>query len=261
MLNSGEFIQYKALIQGNKIEDAKKLLLSCINDNALVYRYFRGNNRDFHSVKTNNLWMSNAAYFNDPYDCAFLIKVYEGTYDSSESEKALSDWILQREADERAARRQSSTFVLSFSQLHNSLPMWGYYASDHRGFCVGYKLKTLIEQFNCFPVIYSDDLPSTNVDEDYYMEIALTKNTQWSHEKEWRIVRYDSKQKGKNGVFLQFCTPSEIIVGCNNHKSIIDELMPCHFNTISDYHKRKKVGLKVAYKKRDTFALGEKNVE
>ena len=150
--------------------------------------------------------------------------------------------------------------------------MWGYYAGDHKGLCVGYRVKRLIKKYNCFPVIYSDRMPATR-DDNHYMEQALTKSKQWSHEKEWRIVNHCPQNQGQSGFLFSFVEPSVILLGCrfeenesiiaNDRKKIreIKESMPCHFAVISDYHIKSGVKLEILYRDRESFELCEKRVK
>lgn len=41
---------------------------------------------------------------------------------------------------------RSSLFVACFSEVNNSFPMWGYYAADHKGICLGYVLTVIKNQ-------------------------------------------------------------------------------------------------------------------
>ena len=99
--------------------------------------------------------------------------------------------------------------------------MWGHYANNHRGVCIGYPLKELIEKYDCFPVIYSEELVQHKGKESILQEI-LTKYKEWEYEQEWRIVQIDESRRGEQGKLIDFIKPKEIYLGCKNNDLIID---------------------------------------
>jgi hypothetical protein len=121
------------------------LVLAEIPDDKIIYKYFRGINRDFDTIKVPELWLCNAYRLNDPFDCAFV-----------KGHKEIDEYIRNR-AD--SINMQNKTFISCFSEKSDSMIMWGTYANCHRGICVGYSLKELVEKFNCLPVVYEETLP------------------------------------------------------------------------------------------------------
>lgn len=86
--------------------------------------------------------------------------------------------------------------ISCFSENKDSLLMWSYYASSHKGVCLGFNLindKELAE--HCYKVQYSKHFNAG--DESY---IYFTKSEEWQHEKEWRIVTYDSEYINTNSL-------------------------------------------------------------
>lgn len=91
--------------------------------------------------------------------------------------------------------------ICCFSEDPKSILMWSHYAASHTGFCIGYDFYELgkkdLRSRSIFPVIYSDERfdatdffgknPNTN-NILYLHQAALMKSTQWSYEKEWRLV-------------------------------------------------------------------------
>ena len=75
------------------------------------------------------------------------------------SESHTCEYLEQEKADQESKRRTNATFVACFSERCDSSAMWGYYSADHKGMCIGYDLRELIDKFGIMPVIYSEDLP------------------------------------------------------------------------------------------------------
>lgn len=121
--------------------------------------------------------------------------------------------------------------------------MWSHYANNHRGFCVSYNLLALNQklQFSAVPVLYTQDrvcLHSISLDQDklsketmsLFIKSITSKSTDWSYEKEWRIIqdetacgpKWDDKNKG---ALLDTISPSSIILGCCASDELTSVLM------------------------------------
>lgn len=84
-----------------------------------------------------------------------------------------------------------------FSEIHDSMLMWSYYADSHKGICIEYDLSKLPENSTNQLVIdsltkvqYSPnriDCLSGDAEENI-VKILTSKSDVWSHEQEWRIV-------------------------------------------------------------------------
>lgn len=92
--------------------------------------------------------------------------------------------------------------VLSLSENPLNELMWAHYANSHSGFAVGLDVdsdffrpkpgepKVCGELMN---VIYSDTIPVVYVEAgtlDIPKEVFFTKATNWSYEREWRMIKY-----------------------------------------------------------------------
>lgn len=211
--------KYIKFIQSGNIKKAKEHLLKTVPEDMLVYKYFRGINRDWNTIISNNLWMNQAIKFNDPYDCAFLYNHHsKETYDpQKEKDLAFEEYIKQIKQDKSSQNVQSSIFIFCFSEKCDSLLMWGHYADEHKGICIGYNLKNLIENYDCLPVIYNKQMPQIkdidfNSPETLY-ECILTKSVDWKYEYEWRIIKIDKNSNGKSGNLIPFIEPDAIYMG------------------------------------------------
>ena len=160
-LNIEQFKIYKECIYDGNIEKAKNMLLETIPRDQVIYKYCRGLNRDWNRIIKPELSLSQAGGFNDPYDCAFLCNCHSNEIYNGENEYnlAVEKEIEQYEQDKKSYIMQNTVYVGCFSERNDSLLMWSHYGDEHRGLCIGYNLHDLIKKYNCFPVIYSDEMP------------------------------------------------------------------------------------------------------
>jgi len=95
--------------------------------------------------------------------------------------------------------------LLSFSERWESAAMWGYYSADSSGFALGFwtshpsilplpMLKVNYTQQRC--EFEADKMnPKDIASHKHIMKIIQTKNEDWAHEKEWRLVGHISTLK------------------------------------------------------------------
>lgn len=201
----------------NKLK-VKDFLLDTIYLDDCIYKYYRGLNRDFDTISSPAVWLCNAFYLNDPFDSYFLLKGKE------ESDRNITLW-KQLQHDTKARNMQRTIFLASFSERSDSILMWSHYANNHKGVCIGYSLKELIEKYDFFPVVYEGRLQQYTDGSSELREI-LTKYTDWSYEKEWRLIQKDEKGKSLNGKCIPFVKPKEIILGCKSDDLIFRTSIP-----------------------------------
>ena len=136
----------------------------------------------------------------------------------------METYMRQEKENRKTEALRSALFVACFSETNNSFPMWGYYAADHKGICLGYNLYDLVEKYQCMPVIYSNELLFYGEDssERNILANTLTKSDEWIHEREWRIVIKDDINVGKSGIIRDFVLPKEIYIGCQQQKTIAE---------------------------------------
>ncbi|TJZ71705.1 DUF2971 domain-containing protein [Chitiniphilus eburneus] len=96
--------------------------------------------------------------------------------------------------------------VLCLSEAKNSLLMWAHYAQNHKGFVVGldtehphfHQKKNETDEFRHLrKVLYSSERPSKSLKSTSPEDMLLTKSSDWSYEKEWRIFRALSESEQK----------------------------------------------------------------
>lgn len=124
----------------------------------------------------------------------------------------------------------NSIGILSLSKKSCSRPMWAYYSKDHTGFVIEFSyIESGLKEINSPAgtsgnVIYDKERPSTKegVTATHMFKEALYKDSQWSHEEEYRITaglnRFSPKKTDGNGfplctVTLPYDYVSRIIIG------------------------------------------------
>ena len=142
--------------------------------------------------------------------------------------------------------------ICSLSELADSAQMWEKYADDASGYCVEYDMTDYQEVDLLYPVVYQDErniniinnivlsyvgemilkLSCGKVDADCssYARMFLTKNTEWTYQKEWRLLG-DANQKIQAPKISAVCLgrnvsqehKQEMIRFCNEHNIVIKE--------------------------------------
>jgi hypothetical protein len=191
----------------------------------ILYRYrsLEGNGMDRlrEIVSDRQIYFSNPAAFNDPFDCRPVFSM-----DASEQEQLQYFYgVYKRQApnQSRSARLAEVSRLLQspnspvlpeavrgFSEYYyryiaggvgllcvtaspDDILMWSHYASSHRGVCLGFRAEST--SFNtALKVRYEESRPVINPvfqNPDEMLERALlTKASHWEYEKEWRLIRY-----------------------------------------------------------------------
>jgi hypothetical protein len=115
----------------------------------------------------------------------------------TDPEGFLARWDPKQGHDNTMRIRRQDARVFCMSATALSIPMWSYYADGHKGICIGFRPSE--DPFLCEaqPVGYREDYPDVHdheVDDDEYFRLTvLTKSQDWSHEKEWRVVRWKDR--------------------------------------------------------------------
>jgi Protein of unknown function (DUF2971) len=195
------------------------------------------------------LYFAAPTTFNDPFDSGFHISCQgelnqeiiasQAIKNVRKAHPNLSDEDALRTADEVAAEivarhhpEASRQFGRSLSRDYNdkagvccfaAIPtdilMWSHYANCHRGICLQFRTDVAGSIFSrAQPVTYSElyptlDLHTIVVNERLRARAAwmLTKSSQWSYEREWRILDFET------GTGPQTFPPScltAVILGC-----------------------------------------------
>ena len=216
-----------------------------------LYKFFslsdeeESNEKRFRTLENSKLFLSEVSSFNDPFDC----RAYY--YDPSQLMKY--DWLS--EYNGRLFDNPCSYLrVASLTQNDpSSLPMWAHYASNHRGYCVSYKISENPDLSTLsYPVQYTDkriditrfvdhraqlltnldrrSIPTDGVNSPVrsialpmvYLVMVLSslKHSSWSYEREFRCLA-STRSPGMPYIYAK---ASEIYIGINCKKENVDRL-------------------------------------
>ena len=62
----------------------------------------------------------------------------KASYPKSQRKEAMETYMRRETENRKTEALRSSLFLACFSEVNNSFPMWGYYAADHNGICLGW---------------------------------------------------------------------------------------------------------------------------
>jgi Protein of unknown function (DUF2971) len=192
---------------------------------------------------------SSAFNLNDPNELKFNIKLDVHSDEMKQryfidnpnaSEKDYEDWknqvspnfIWYQEQEQRGIVGQLIT-LSCFTDSYNNNVMWSHYANNHQGICVEYKselfnyLKSLKGFFAQNYVKYAKAPPEIDAsryrDEENIWKMIFTKQSEWSYEKEVRIVRLSNKDIE----FIEFPQSliKNVIVGSKAPEELINRVL------------------------------------
>ena len=173
-----------------------------------LYKYYSFSSKYWKdNVYSGQLAFSFPSNFNDPFDSRWFLD-YERIY----RERFLEineEWTIEKfggkEFFENCVHLNEEDLlylrymfcICCFSETPYSNLMWGHYANKHTGFCLEYDLECLPKKLQLImPIVYTSVpfdasmiLDMRGID-DKYAPICplLFKSTDWSYEKEWRII-------------------------------------------------------------------------
>ena len=219
--------EYEKLVLRGDIIKAKQIV--CDNASQIkLLKFFRGTQLQLNTVMSGEFWLSNAKFFNDPYDSLPLANMRSkpkyDRYNPAERKLALEEYEKQAKSDSVAYAIQRSIFVACLSEISLfNLHMWSYYADEHKGFCAEYSLQKLLDSgVDIFPVVYAEKWDADRTNPEFSTQVALIKSVEWAHEKEWRVVCVSPDKENKIGIRLNAVMPETIYVGCHDQEHITD---------------------------------------
>jgi hypothetical protein len=182
-----------------------------------LYRYRTIDKRELPGIfTTQKVYLSDAMKFNDPFETMPLLRV-------SRSEVVRNRYLMgivaknypraDRNTRRRLARSRrhrltdqdflrkicdeviSSTGVYCLSERNADLLMWAHYSDGHKGICLEFDSTAAGTFFwEAARVAYQEEYPKVNMQDlgspQNILAMHLTKSTHWSHEREWRIVKF-----------------------------------------------------------------------
>lgn len=176
-----------------------------------IYKYYSlGNNIDknnqkFNAIRTNMIWSSIYSEFNDPYECQYMYLVPEDFIEMGFPSNAQILW----EKIINEIRQRITT--ICFTQNPDDMPMWAFYANEHKGFCVEYQIEDPSQLYPVFYVekrlkaqalfinlvyeIFNQELPTEkrNLSLKHIMLLSAFKHKSWESENEIRAIFLNSK--------------------------------------------------------------------
>lgn len=194
--------------------------------NISLYLYRAVNENTIDSLKNNYLWFSERSALNDTFDSKFYEKL---------ADEDLCEVVKE-------ARIRS----LSGAEEHYNTLMWGYYANGSRGIAIEYEfdIETLIENNIIInKVEYENSLRPQNTMPEFmdYGKTYFTKNLDWQHENEWRLIAKSENLKDGHKLFDFFKLKSitfgletsdedkkliqSLVKGCKFYQMVCDDII------------------------------------
>lgn len=219
------------------------------------------NEKRFSSLERGEIWFSSREAMNDPFE-------FKGLY-LDKAKMCRNRW--SPDAVERIKHDlQDSFFLSSFTtNMCNNLPMWAYYANNHAGYCIKYRVNkgASVHQVMYFDQRYQIDGVVTklfdygriqnditvpeenrkkaNIEYQECLKIIhkmyLIKHTSWNHENEFRLF-YDAlpDERGRNiSAASVGLTPTDVYCGVHCSKKHIEKIQSISDKTGLVFHRCK----------------------
>jgi len=156
----------------------------------MLYKHRAINEYFWPLLESGEIWCPSAHSLNDPYEFDFRLLV----------SSVNGHQIIQSEL-EQARDVMKNYGVISFVEINDSILMWAYYSESHMGVCLGFErtdTNDLGKWEYCVPVRYHPDnelpsvMPLDLTETETVTKIITTKSNEWRHEREWRLLTYES---------------------------------------------------------------------
>ncbi|STO56732.1 DUF2971 domain-containing protein [Grimontia hollisae] len=177
-----------------------------------IFKYREFTKSSIELLVNQELWFARPDTLNDPFECQMMMpEMLESIWRHHEVEQKEREKISQF-----LTKSLDNVGICSFSKTRQNQLMWAHYADEHKGFCIGFSKKALMQDIHpvhCENVEYQKDLPYKGVIEriKYFENRPLSeipfhnssysiasdilsssigiKYTNWSYEKEVRLVK------------------------------------------------------------------------
>lgn len=185
-----------------------------------IYRYFSLNQNGRKSVEeailNQKLYYQDPRKLNDPYEC---LPNWDFGQNPKERKEYLEALLRKRGMSKLRAKKQAlwgirgsaedfrkilevsnqkmleRIAICCFSERWDSLLMWAHYANSYSGVCLEFDTVDRTEEFVAFPIDYRSSRPRIDFvnreGESFIRRLILTKNPDWSYEREWRTFKYE----------------------------------------------------------------------
>lgn len=177
-----------------------------------------------YSIRNNKIWITNACYLNDPFECAFKHKDIKCDIFSQEYKN------FTNKVENISYEMKKETYIASMTEKKNSVLMWSHYGDMHRGICVEYDFDELVKceniNFILAPINYKKRIPEIYPEGNlnWLYRVYTTKAEEWNYEHEWRILKQEKEYK--KGFLIDIIKPNCIYLGSemdSNKKNQIEE--------------------------------------
>ncbi len=179
-----------------------------------LYKYYSSNFPLEKYLNSPTIRLSQLNALNDPFEGFITQDVLNELANKFHSTLSSNKEITRseiRESKQHIRRLINSVGITSLSETSRNLLMWSHYASEHKGFCVGYKLPLLpphkskmIEPSEFKKVNYDSqlfdhehihllnrkDIDTDEIFSQIAERILTTKSQEWTYEKEYRYITY-----------------------------------------------------------------------
>lgn len=201
-----------------------------------LYKYC-GLNHLIENVVNNQLYFGEVQNLNDPYEGHHRFCVsnslrpsyYKLFYGENYNEHLFNN-IKPNELDNRIVEEHMNTIrtnfgICSFSEIDDSITMWGHYADKHKGICLEFDANSEVfaqavkvkysNNIYCIDINNSSDLSEEHLLKHGY-DLLFHKSVDWSYEREWRIINRANTTIKYNpilltGIYFGFYTPINVI--------------------------------------------------
>ena len=139
-----------------------------VQQNKPLFKFRAFNKSSIELLVNRELWFANPDSLNDPFECPFDEEQWfsgiDGVADISKAELS--------KHKQRALKHFNALGICSFSRVRKNQLMWAHYADEHKGFCIGFREKALLDNepvIKSVDVKYQADLPESKVINDFHV--------------------------------------------------------------------------------------------
>ncbi len=146
-----DFEKFYDLIVKEKFAEAEEYKNSCVPDTLYKYYYLGENEcknkQKIMTIQRGEIYLSPLKGFNDPFEGKSLF-FQEG----NQMQRGFYNNFLKKTFEGLGNNCHVACFS-NVEEKYQSMPMWAYYANEHKGFCVEYEIQD-DEKTHFFPVSY-----------------------------------------------------------------------------------------------------------
>ncbi len=221
----------------DEIENRAAVAQGILNEQYPRYLYkFRTLESAVRDLRIPSIYMNSIVNFNDPYEGHFVLDSKNTTvewetflqnigYKSSNIKKKAVYYAANPDKAQKLLEpiirdNLEKSGVFCFSKGYDKIPMWAYYAEDHKGICIEYD--PLQDEQLCdslLPMNYSKDYVRFNyINEPFGVTRSITQKADcWAGEDEFRLIKVGEARK------LLTINPqaiTSVILGCKFADSV-----------------------------------------